>query len=141
MALVQHHMKIEEENIYPKFEDDRVLGPLARELKDQHAEARKLVDRMAQLSGSNGNLDELRRVFVDFRDMMTAHDAREATVLFPAIQGTWSDKQIQNLKEAQEEDEEKLLGKEANEKIYSMLGEVESAAGIESVRDFTRRLR
>jgi hemerythrin-like domain-containing protein len=142
MALVQHHMKIEEEHIYPRFEDDRVLGQLARELKDQHIEARKMVSRMDQLSRSgSSDTDELRRVFMDFRDMMTAHDAREATVLFPAMEGIWTDKQLQSLKEAQEEDEEKLLGEEGEEKLYSMLGEVESAAGIESVKDFTRRLK
>jgi hypothetical protein len=36
---------------------------------------------------------------------------------------------------------DELLGEEDEEKLYSMLGEVESAAGIESVKDFTRRLK
>jgi hemerythrin-like domain-containing protein len=144
-ALVQHHMKIEEDHIYPKFEKDPVLGPLASDLKEQHVEARKLFARMDQLAKSGargeGNVAELKRVFVDFKDMMTAHDAREATVLFPAMQGTWSDDQLHKLREAQEKDEKKLLGEDADEKLYGMLGEVESAAGIESVKDFTRRLK
>jgi hemerythrin-like domain-containing protein len=145
-ALVQHHMKIEEDHIYPKFEKDPVLGPLSATLKEQHIEARKLFARMEQLARSatvqgDSDTSELKRVFVDFKDMMTAHDAREATVLFPAMQGTWTDDQLHKLREAQEKDEKKLLGEDADEKLYSMLGEVESAAGIESLNDFTRRLR
>jgi hemerythrin-like domain-containing protein len=142
----KHHMKIEEEEIYPKFKEDPLLGPLARDLKIQHVEARKMVARMDSLckTGSvrdKSEMEELNRVFTDFRDMMTAHAAREATVLFPAMMGTWSDDELDNLKETQEKDEKKLLGKDADEKIYSMLGELESSAGIESVKDFTRRLK
>lgn len=138
----EHHMKIEENEVYPKFEGDPVLGPMIEDFVEQHDEARKMVDRMRELAGS-GKPDtaELKRVFTDFHDMMMAHAAREETVLFPAMEGTWSDKDLDALKEAQEEDEKELLGEDADEKVYKMLGDLESAAGIESVADFTRRLK
>ena len=47
----------------------------------------------------------------------------------------------QALKDAQEEHEEELLGEDASEKVYAMLGEIEAAAGVESVKDFTRRAK
>jgi hypothetical protein len=72
---------------------------------------------------------------------LTAHAAREETVLFPAMNGSWSDKDLDELKEAQESDEKRLLGEDADEKIYKMLGDIEAAAGIESVADFTRKLK
>jgi hemerythrin-like domain-containing protein len=140
----QHHMKIEEDEIYPKFARDAMLSPLVEEFKVQHDEARKMVARIDQLSrtaGGKANIDELNAVFTDLKDMLTAHAAREETVLFPAMQGTWAEKDLKALKETQEEHEEKLLGKDAGEKIYAMLGDVEASAGIDSVRDFTRRLK
>jgi hemerythrin-like domain-containing protein len=138
----EHHMKIEEEEVYPKFEDDRVLAPMIEDFEEQHDEARKMVDRLEELAeAGKPDTAELRRVFMDFRDMMMAHAAREETVLFPAMQGTWSDDELDALKEAQEEDEKKLLGDDADEKVFKMLGDIEAAAGIESVGDFTRRLK
>ena len=138
----EHHMKLEEKEIYPKFRDDRILGKLSRDLEDQHNEARKMTARMKELSsGSNPDVRELRRVFQDFRTMMVAHAAREQTVLFPAMVGTWTDEQLDALKEAQEADEKRLLGEDADEKVYKMMGDIETAAGIRSVSDFTRRLR
>lgn len=140
-----HHMKIEEKLVYPKFAKDSKLGSLVSDLKVQHDEARKMVAKMDELarktSIKSAEFEELNRVFLDFREMITAHAAREATVLFPAMEGTWSESELKELKESQEKDEKKLLGKDADEKIYKMLGDVESAAGIESVKDFTRRLK
>jgi hemerythrin-like domain-containing protein len=138
----EHHMKLEETEVYPKFEGDPVLGPMIEDFEEQHDEARKMVGRMRELADSDKpDTSELKRVFTDFHDMMMAHGAREETVLFPAMEGTWSDKDLDALKEAQEEDEKKLLGEDADEKIYEMLGDLEAAAGIESVADFTRRLK
>jgi hypothetical protein len=57
------------------------------------------------------------------------------------MEGTWSDKELNALKKAQEDDEKKLLGENADEMVYKMLGDIEAAAGIESVADFTRTLR
>ena len=119
-----------------------MLAPMIEDFKTQHDEARKMVGRMKELASSDKpDVNELRRVFMDFNDMMTAHAAREATVLFPAMEGTWSDKQLDALKEAQEKDEKRLLGEDADEKVYKMLADIEAAAGIESVADFTRRLK
>lgn len=138
----EHHMKLEEEEVYPKFEDDRVLGQLTRDLREQHNEARRMIDRMKELAGGDKpDVEELRRVFMDFHNMVMAHDAREETVLFPAMEGTWSDEELNDLKEAEESGEEELFGEDADEKIYKMLGDIESASGIESVADFTRRLK
>lgn len=141
----EHHMKFEEEEIYPKFDSDPILKNLSSELKVQHNEARKMVSRLSEMSRSarrsKADMDEMRSIFTDFKDMMTAHAAREETVLFVAMAGTWSASELQAAKETQEKQEKELLGKDADEKVYEMLGEIESAAGIESVKDFTRRAR
>jgi hemerythrin-like domain-containing protein len=144
-AVVEHHMKIEEEDIYPRFEGTD-LADFASALKSQHIEGRKLLARMDSLSKTGAvrdrsEMDELKRVFNDFKDMMTAHAAWEETVLFPVMEGTWSEDDLNDLRETQEKDEKKLLGKDAVEKLNSMLMSVEAACGVNDVRDFTRRLK
>lgn len=146
LVVDQHHMKIEEDEIYPKFEKDPVLKNLASELKIQHDEARKMVAMMSEMSQagkshSKADMEDMKRVFTDFKDMLTAHAAREETVMFVAMEGTWSDDELQALKDAQEEHEEKLLGEDAAEKVYAMLGQIEAAAGVDSLKDFTRRAK
>ncbi len=134
----EHHMRIEEGYVYPKFEDTE-LSDFVKTLNDQHTEARKMVAKMTNLSkGGKPDIDELRSTFRDFRDMITAHAAWEETILFPAMQGTWSEDQLDELREKQEEDEKRLMGDDATQKAYNMLTDLESSCGIESIGDFTR---
>jgi hemerythrin-like domain-containing protein len=144
-SVVDHHMKIEEKDIYPQFEKTE-LADFAAALKSQHMEARKLVARMDALS-KTGNvrdkseMEELNKAFNDFKDMITAHAAWEETVLFPVMEGTWSKEDLKDLREKEKQDEKKLLGKDAAEKVYNMLADLEKSCGISSVSDFTRRLK
>lgn len=141
----QHHMVIEEEQIYPRFEDGE-LADFVKVLKNQHIEMRKMVSRMENLSKTGAvrdrsEMEELNRLFMDFHDMVMAHAAWEETVLFPVMEGTWSDDELTDLKDLQEDHEEKLLGKNATEKTYGMLMDLEKSVGITSVNDFTRRMK
>lgn len=83
-------------------------------------------------------MEELRTAFTEFHDMMMAHAAWEQMVLFLAMEGKMSEKELDELKEAQEEDEKRLLGDDAEEKVYGMLADLESACGVTGLRDFTR---
>jgi hemerythrin-like domain-containing protein len=141
----KHHMKIEEDEIYPKFEKGE-LADLTKVLKDQHTDMRKMVARMEDLSRTGAvrdrsEMDELKRLFVDFHDMVMAHASWEETVLFPVMEGTWSEDELNELREIQEKDEKKLLGKDATEKLNSMLISLESACGVTGLNDFARRLK
>jgi hemerythrin-like domain-containing protein len=141
----QHHMVVEEEHIYPRFENTE-LADFADVLKNQHNEMRKMVSRMENLSKTGAvrdrsEMEELNRLFRDFHDMVMAHAAWEQTVLFPVMAGTWSKDELEELKEKQEEHEKKLLGKDATEKAYTMLMDLEKSAGISGLDDFTRRLK
>jgi hemerythrin-like domain-containing protein len=144
-SVVDHHMKIEEEEIYPQFENTE-LADCAETLKTQHNEARKLLARMESISkagsaGGRSEKEELKSAFNDFKDMITAHAAFEETVLFPVMEGTWSQKDLDKLRETQEKDEKKLMGDDAAEKMFRMLTSLESACGVSGLRDYTRRLK
>ncbi len=144
-SVVDHHMKIEEEHVYPRFEGTD-LADCASTLKTQHIEARKLLAHMESLAKSGtlrdrAEMEELKRTFNDFKDMITAHAAFEETVLFPVMEGTWSQKDLDNLREIQEEDEKKLMGDNAAEKMFEMLTSLESSCGVTGLRDYTRRMK
>ncbi|WP_424357476.1 hemerythrin domain-containing protein [Methanocella sp. MCL-LM] len=136
----KHHMVMEEEEIYPKFENTK-LSDMARVLKDQHIEMRKMVARMENLAKKGSDIEDLKSTFMDFHDMVMAHAAWEETVLFPCMEGTWSESDLDDLKETQEKHEKKLLGEDATMKIYGMVADLESSAGITSLKDFTRRAK
>lgn len=145
MVVDDHHSKFEEDSIYPKFENTEMSGFVST-LRTQHSEGRKMIDRMMDMSKSgsireSSDLDTLRSMFRDYHDMMMAHAAWEQTILFPALEGKLSSDELKKLKERQEEHEEKLLGKDATEKSYNMLAEIESSAGISGLSDFTRRAK
>jgi hemerythrin-like domain-containing protein len=142
----KHHMKIEDEYIYPRFEKGGELSDFTSTLRSQHDDMRDMVARMADLSKTGAvrdpsEMDELKRVFDKFHKMVMAHAAWEETVLFPVMEGTWSADELKNLKEKQEEHEKKLLGKDATKKIYGMLADLESSTGISGVGDFMRQLK
>jgi hemerythrin superfamily protein len=94
-------MKIEEDYIYPNFENTD-LANFVKTLKDQHIEARKMLAKMTSLSkGGRPDMDQLSSTFRDFKDMITAHAAYEESCLFPCMEGTWSQDQLDSLREKQ----------------------------------------
>lgn len=142
LSVVDHQMKIEEEHIYPQF-DGTELADCAKILKAQHDDARKLLARMESLSrpgagSSRAGKDDLKQAFNDFKDVITAHAAFEETVLFPVMEGTWSQKDLKKLRETQEEDEKKLMGDDAAEKTFEMLTSLEASCGITGLRDYNK---
>lgn len=143
-AVVDHHMKVEEEHVYPRLQDTE-LADCASTLKTQHIEARKLLARMESLSKpgaarGRAEMDDLTRTFNDFKDMIAAHAAFEESIVFPYMLANWSQKDLDNLREIQEQDEKKLMGDDAVEKLYGMLVDLESSCGITGLKDYTRRI-
>lgn len=136
------HMKFEEEYVYPLF-DKGECSNFVNTLRDQHNEGRKFVARMESLSkaGSPGSaqMEELKRDFTMFHDMMLAHAAFEETILFPILEGAPSDDQMRNLKMLGVKQEESLLGPNATQKAFDMLSELEAAAGVTGLSNFTQK--
>jgi hemerythrin-like domain-containing protein len=139
-VVENHHMKFGEESIYPHFRRGD-LGDMVEAFVSQHSEARKINNRIHNLT-STGNvrdrseMDELLRLFNRYRTAITAHAAWEETMLFPAMLGTMSRDDMDVLKELNEQQERNLLGKDAEKKIYRQLTGLEQACGITGIRDF-----
>ena len=102
-----YHEKLEEAQLFPRFEKAGKLVDLVSVLRQQHGAGRGVTDEIAKLAvpgiagADRGRLASSLRKFVR---MYRPHEAREDTVLFPAFHDLVSEKEYARLGE-QFEDE------------------------------------
>ena len=85
-----YHEKLEETELFPRFEKARKLVDLVTVLRQQHAAGRAVTEDILKLAvpatvGNTGNRTRLAGSLQTFIRMYRPHEAREDTVLFPAF--------------------------------------------------------
>lgn len=137
-----YHEKLEEEELFPRFEEAGQYTDLVRVLYTQHQAGRRLTDLILKSTASGmpataGARRELRPVLHQFIRMYRPHADREDTVLFPAFRSIVSAELFDQLGERFEGKEQKLFGKEGFEKMVKTVGEIEKRLGIFELSQFT----
>lgn len=140
----EYHEKNEENYIFPHFERARKLTDLVSVLKTQHKAGRNLTTRILQLAEpsrfrSRDDRRELIAAVRSFIRMYRPHEAREDTVLFPALRTILTPRQVEALGDRMEEDEHRILGEEGFEKTVDRVAAIEKQLGIYDLRQFTPR--
>ena len=165
-----YHEKLEEDEIFPRFEKAGKLNDLVDVLLVQHQAGRRLTDSILKLSESGAlktaqakqdtdatmqqiyggtpafrwkGLDvkqDLSTAMQQFIQMYRPHAAREDTVLFPAFRSIVSPMEFDELGEKFEDKEKELFGKEGFEKIVESVGEIEKKLGIHELSKFTPKV-
>ena len=69
--------------------------------------------------------------------MYRPHEAREDTVLFPALHKLVSAKKLKDLGEQFEKEEDRLFGEEGFEKTVEQVAAIEKQLGIYNLAQFT----
>jgi hemerythrin-like domain-containing protein len=82
---------------------------------------------------------EVVRSVEAFIRMYRPHEAREDTVLFPALHRIVPAKQLKELGEQFEKEEDKLFGEEGFEKTVEQVAAIEKQLGIHDLAQFTPR--
>jgi hemerythrin-like domain-containing protein len=128
--IENYHEKLEEDYLFPRFRKAGRLVELVDTLQAQHAAGRQLTAKILQLvpaaaSARREKAEEFSVSVSSFVRMYRPHEAREDTVLFPALRSIVSEHEFDALGEDFEKKEHELFGKEGFE------GEVEKVAGIE----------
>lgn len=142
--IEQYHEKLEEDHLFPRFEKANKLVDLVGTLRRQHQAGRKLTDDILKLAtpaglkgaGNQQKLVESMRAFIR---MYRPHEAREDTVLFPALRGIVPPKEFAELGEQFEDKEHELFGKEGFEGVVVQVGKLEQTIGIYDLDQFTPR--
>lgn len=141
--IEDYHEKLEEDFLFPRFEKAGKHVELVGTLRRQHQAGRKLTDDVIrELGASRGNLspDGKQQLVAHLRSfirMYRPHEAREDTVLFPALRTVTSNKELDELGERFEEKEHALFGKDGFEGVVSRVAAIEEQLGIANLATFT----
>ncbi len=141
--IEQYHERLEEEHLFPRFRRKGMLVPLVDTLEEQHKAGRRLTSQILSLAGAGLASDKERQrlssALAEFGRMYAPHEAREDTVLFPAIRQVVSQREYEALGDAFERKEHELLGKEGFEGMVARVSEIEKQLGIYELAQFTPR--
>ena len=142
--IEDYHEKLEEDELFPRFEKAGTLADLVDILRAQHQAGGRLTDRIQQLAipatlkspGGRGQLTEVLRQFIR---MYRPHAAREDTVLFPALRRIVSPHEYEAMGEEFEEEEHRIFGEDGFEKVVDQVAQLERQLGIHDLAQFTPR--
>ncbi|HLH56915.1 MAG TPA: hemerythrin domain-containing protein [Verrucomicrobiae bacterium] len=140
----EYHEQNEEKYIFPHFERTGHLADLVQILKTQHRAGREVTANILKLSDpdafrSSENQQNLAAACESFIRMYRPHEAREDTVLFPALRTILKPKAVQELGEKMEGEEKKILGDEGFERSVDQVATIEKQLGIYELGQFTPR--
>ena len=139
-----YHEKLEENFIFPEFEKRQKLVGLVRVLREQHQAGRKVTDVILRNAAADRfRKEDARHDLVaacrGFIRMYRPHEAREDTVLFPALHGIVPAKRLKELGEQFEKEEDRLFGQEGFEKTVEQVAAIEKQLGIYDLAQFTAK--
>lgn len=141
----EYHEKNEETYIFPQFRRAHKLTDLVQTLLTQHRAGRRLTDQIIRVSQPDAfkepaNREKLETAIRAFIRMYRPHEAREDTVLFPALRTIMTPQQVASLGDRMEEDEQKVLGHEGFERSVAQVTAMEKALGIYELAQFTPKV-
>jgi hemerythrin-like domain-containing protein len=139
--IEQYHEKLEEEHLFPRFRKKGMLVELVDTLEAQHKAGRVVTERILALAAGKTEADKakLAASLHEFTRMYAPHEAREDTVLFPAIHKIVARQEYDALGEDFEKKEHQLFGEEGFEKFVDEVAAIEKELGIHELSQFTPR--
>jgi hemerythrin-like domain-containing protein len=140
--IEDYHEKLEEDFLFPRFRKANTLTDLVDVLQAQHQAGRRLTDTTSRLATaqalrSDGDRKLLAGSLRSFVRMYAPHEAREDTVLFPALHKIVSENEYDALGEEFEKKEHQLFGTDGFEKMVDRVAGIEKTLGIYDLAQFT----
>ncbi len=142
--IEDYHERLEEEHLFPRFLKAGKLVDLVGVLIAQHRAGRKLTDIALKLSDARAmkapqDRRALAQALDQFIRMYGPHEAREDTVLFPALRTIVTAEEYEQMGDAFEDKEHALFGENGFERIVGRVVEIEKRLGIYDLSQFTPR--
>jgi hemerythrin-like domain-containing protein len=140
--IEEYHEKLEENFLFPRFEQNNVQKDLVAVLRVQHSVGRRVTAEIRSLSSGvrvvdPGNRRELAAALRRFTRMYRPHAAREDTVLFPALHKIVSGNEYDALGEEFEKKETELFGEDGFESMVEKVATLERQVGLFDLNQFT----
>jgi len=136
-----YHEKLEEEHLFPRFVKAGTLADLVEVLKAQHEAGRALTGDIIGLAAPAAGDARSRQTLVSrlraFVRMYRPHEAREDTVLFPALHRLIPEREYRALGDRFERREHELFGERGFEGVVDEVAAIEKSLGIYDLAQFT----
>lgn len=140
--IEDYHEHLEEQYVFPRLEQAGRLSDLTAILRTQHQRGRTLTDRVLAATAAAGAPDEsaraaLARDLAAFIRMYEPHEAREDTVVFPALRDVMPAKEFRDLAETFEDEEHQRFGPTGFQGVVDKVADIEKGLGIYDLNLFT----
>jgi hemerythrin-like domain-containing protein len=129
----QFHEHVEEEFVFPQFEQKGRFVQLVEVLRAQHDAGRRATDAIIGAVDEHAVRDQ---VFGSAR-MMRAHDAREDTVLFPALHRLLRSSELSRLARVIHQRELAMFGDEGYVRLLASVSDLEQRFGLKDLAQLT----
>jgi hemerythrin-like domain-containing protein len=140
--IEDYHEHLEEQYVFPKLEQAGRLADITSVLRTQHQRGRALTDRMLSATAGATALDSpAREALVQdmsaFIRMYEPHEAREDTVVFPALRDVLAPKEFSALAETFEDEEHRRFGQAGFQGVVDRIADIEKSLDIYDLSKFT----
>jgi hemerythrin-like domain-containing protein len=138
--IEDYHEKLEEDHLFPRFRKAGKLGDLVTVLYQQHQAGRRITDGILAGAGSSKSEDarnQLAKNLEAFNRMYAPHEAREDTVLFPALHKIVSPHEYDAMGELFEKIERTTFGGDGFDIYLDKVEAIEKQLGIYDLSQFT----
>ncbi len=139
--IEDYHERLEEQYVFPKLEQAGKLIDITPVLRTQHKRGRALTDRV--LTATTGATparparEALMQDMAAFNRMYEPHEAREDTVVFPALRDVVPAKEFRDLAEIFEDEEHQRFGQAGFQGVVDKVADIEKSLGIYELSQFT----
>ena len=140
--IEDYHEQLEEKHVFPKLEQAGKLADVTAVLRAQHARGRVLTDRVVAATSPTPALDQAKRDAVvqdmsAFIRMYEPHEAREDTVVFPALRQVVPANEFRDMADMFEDEEHRRFGQAGFEGVVTKVADIEKSLGIYDLNQFT----
>lgn len=135
-----YHEKLEEEHLFPRFVKAGTLADLVEVLQAQHEAGRRLTGDILGLAPAAADARSRQTLVSRLRSfirMYRPHEAREDTVLFPALRRLIREREYRALGDRFERREHELFGERGFEGVVDEVAAIEKGLGIYDLAQFT----
>ena len=142
-SFIEHyHEHLEEQYVFPKLEQAGKLTDTTAVLCTQHQRGRVLTDRvLAATTAAAAPGQPARGALVQdlsaFIRMYEPHEAREDTVVFPALRDVMPAKEFRDMAETFEDEEHRRFGQAGFQGVVDKVADIEKSLGIYDLSQFT----
>ena len=140
--IEDYHEKLEEDHLFPRFRKAGQLTDLVDVLLAQHKAGRRLTDRIRDAASAKTREDResLAADLSVFNRMYAPHEAREDTVLFPALHKIVSPHEYDAMGEQFERIERQTFGGDGFDIYLDKVTELEKRLGVYDLAQYTPKV-